>query len=118
MLRDNPAGSSQQCLEYPRPAGAKLSLTEDVTSPFQAEPTHDDFPQPRFWPAKSTYPVTTNQEFARLDLPRSDFWGAGSHLSGYGSVSQGSVVMGQNVGPLVVGATSGIAGLAILFVRS
>jgi hypothetical protein len=53
-----------------------------------------------------------------LDLPRSDFWGAGSHLSGYGSVSQGSVVMGQNVGPLVVGATSGIAGLAILFVRS
>ena len=30
----------------------------------------------------------------------------------------GSVVMGQNVGPLVVGATFAIAGLAILFVRS
>jgi hypothetical protein len=38
MLRDNPTGSSQQCLENPRPAGAELSLTEDVTSPFQAEP--------------------------------------------------------------------------------
>ena len=30
----------------------------------------------------------------------------------------GSVVMGQNVGPLVVGATFAVAGLAILFVRS
>jgi|HubBroStandDraft_1064217.scaffolds.fasta_scaffold05974_4 hypothetical protein len=38
MLRDNPVGSSHQCLENPRPAGAELSLTEDVTSPFQAEP--------------------------------------------------------------------------------
>jgi hypothetical protein len=42
MLRDNPAGSSQQCLENPRPAGAELSLTEDVTSPFQAEPRQLD----------------------------------------------------------------------------
>src|SRR5580700_3754169 len=41
MLRDNRVGSSHQCLENPRPAGAELSLTEDVTSPFQAEPTHD-----------------------------------------------------------------------------
>jgi hypothetical protein len=38
MLRDNPVGSSHQCLENPRPAGAELPLTEDVTSPFQAEP--------------------------------------------------------------------------------
>jgi hypothetical protein len=30
----------------------------------------------------------------------------------------GSVAMGQNVGPLVVGATFAIAGLAVLFVRS
>lgn len=30
----------------------------------------------------------------------------------------GSVVMGQNVGPLVVGATFAVTGLAILFVRS
>jgi len=43
MLRDNPTGSSQQCLENPRPAGAELSLTEDVTSPFQAEPRHSGF---------------------------------------------------------------------------
>jgi integrase len=42
MLRDNPVGSSQQCLENPRPAGAELSLTEDVTSPFQAEPRQDN----------------------------------------------------------------------------
>jgi hypothetical protein len=38
MLRDNRVSSSHQCLENPRPAGAELSLTEDVTSPFQAEP--------------------------------------------------------------------------------
>ena len=38
MLRDNPVGSSHQCLENPRPARVELSLTEDVTSPFQAEP--------------------------------------------------------------------------------
>ena len=28
------------CLENPRPAGAESSLTENVTSPFQAEPAH------------------------------------------------------------------------------
>ena len=40
MLRDNRVGSLHQCLENPRTAGAELSLTEDVTSPFQAEPRH------------------------------------------------------------------------------
>ena len=30
------------CLENPRPAGAESTLTENVTSPFQAEPTHND----------------------------------------------------------------------------
>jgi hypothetical protein len=30
------------CLENPRPEGAESSLTENVTSPFQAEPAHDD----------------------------------------------------------------------------
>ena len=29
------------CLENPRPEGAESSLTENVTSPFQAEPVHD-----------------------------------------------------------------------------
>jgi hypothetical protein len=28
------------CLENPRPDGAEFSLTENVTSPFQAEPAH------------------------------------------------------------------------------
>jgi hypothetical protein len=40
MLRDNPVDSSHRCLENPRPTGAEPSLTEDVTSPFQAEPRH------------------------------------------------------------------------------
>ncbi len=31
---------SSLCLENPRPEGAESSLTENVTSPFQAEPTH------------------------------------------------------------------------------
>ncbi len=30
------------CLENPRPQGAESSLTENVTSPFQAEPAHND----------------------------------------------------------------------------
>jgi hypothetical protein len=30
------------CLENPRPEGAESSLTENVTSPFQAEPAHYD----------------------------------------------------------------------------
>src|SRR5271157_4827970 len=29
------------CLENPRPAGAESTLTENVASPFQAEPTHN-----------------------------------------------------------------------------
>jgi len=28
------------CLKNPRPVGAESSLTENVTSPFQAEPAH------------------------------------------------------------------------------
>src|ERR1700734_1784043 len=44
MLRDSRAGSSYRCLENPRPTGAEPSLTEDVTSPFQAEPKHMKHP--------------------------------------------------------------------------
>src|SRR4029077_5391848 len=32
------SGDRLPCLENPRPKGAKSSLTENVTSPFQAEP--------------------------------------------------------------------------------
>jgi hypothetical protein len=39
MLRDNLADSYYRCLENPRPNGADPSLTEDLISPFQAEPT-------------------------------------------------------------------------------
>ena len=38
VLRDNPVGSSHQYFENPCPAGAELSLTEDVTSQAQAQP--------------------------------------------------------------------------------
>jgi hypothetical protein len=62
MLRDNPTGSSQQCLENPRPAGAELSLTEDVTSPFQAEPR-----QPHFWRASKS--LIRRVENPKLYLP-------------------------------------------------
>ena len=34
------------CLENPRPEGAESSLTENVTSPFQAEPAHLRGPRP------------------------------------------------------------------------
>ena len=33
------SGGRLPCLENPRPKGAESSLTENVTSPFQAEPT-------------------------------------------------------------------------------
>jgi hypothetical protein len=33
---------SPACLENPRPAGAESTLTENVASPFQAEPRHSD----------------------------------------------------------------------------
>ena len=32
------------CLENPRPERAESSLTENVTSPFQAEPAHKNYP--------------------------------------------------------------------------
>ena len=57
MLRDNLVGliepmriqkkasdDRSSCLENPRPAGAESSLTENATSPFQAEPAQDDLP--------------------------------------------------------------------------
>jgi len=34
------SGDRLPCLENPRPKGAESSLTENVTSPFQAEPPH------------------------------------------------------------------------------
>jgi hypothetical protein len=39
MLRHNLADFFYRCLENPRPNGADPSLTEDLISPFQAEPT-------------------------------------------------------------------------------
>src|SRR5437773_2986692 len=41
-IHDQPQASDDRlpCLENPRPAGAEPSLTENVTSPFQAEPAH------------------------------------------------------------------------------
>ena len=36
------------CLENPRPEGAESSLTENVTSPFQAEPAQLCLQMPRF----------------------------------------------------------------------
>src|SRR6267143_2183612 len=39
------------CLENPRPEGAESSLTENVTSPFQAEPAHVDDEAFNFSPA-------------------------------------------------------------------
>jgi hypothetical protein len=44
MLRDNLVDSFYRCLENPRPNGADPSLTEDLISPFQAEPTHIPMP--------------------------------------------------------------------------
>jgi hypothetical protein len=35
------SGDRLPCLENPRPKGAESSLTENVTSPFQAEPAQD-----------------------------------------------------------------------------
>ncbi len=37
-IREESSGDRPACLENPRPAGAEYSLTENVTSPFQAEP--------------------------------------------------------------------------------
>src|SRR5271166_6243919 len=34
------SGDRLPCLDNPRPKGAESSLTENVTSPFQAEPAH------------------------------------------------------------------------------
>src|SRR6266581_1925990 len=48
MLRDNLVGliepmlkSASLCLENPRPEGAESTLTENVASPFHAEPRHE-----------------------------------------------------------------------------
>jgi hypothetical protein len=41
LRRPTSIGSKDpQCLENPRPAGAESTLTENVASPFQAEPRH------------------------------------------------------------------------------
>jgi hypothetical protein len=36
------SGDRLPCLENPRPKGAESSLTENVTSPFQAEPAQEN----------------------------------------------------------------------------
>jgi hypothetical protein len=38
------------CLENPRPERAESSLTENVTSPFQAEPAQVPVVLPYYWP--------------------------------------------------------------------
>ena len=39
-IRKQASDDRRSCLENPRPERAESSLTEDVTSPFQAEPGH------------------------------------------------------------------------------
>jgi hypothetical protein len=38
LASKKPSDDRPSCLENPRPAGAEYSLTENVASPFQAEP--------------------------------------------------------------------------------
>src|SRR5437016_13646781 len=40
LIQKQASDDRSSCLENPRPAGAESSLTENVTSPFQAEPAH------------------------------------------------------------------------------
>src|SRR6266571_9086821 len=46
-IHNQPQASDDRlpCLENPRPAGAEPSLTENVTSPFQAEPAQEYHPK-------------------------------------------------------------------------
>src|SRR5438270_3314992 len=44
LIQKQSSDDRSSCLENPRPEGAESSLTENVTSPFQAEPAHQDIP--------------------------------------------------------------------------
>src|SRR5208282_6483595 len=48
------SGDRLPCLENPRPEGAESSLTENVTSPFQAEPAQPDLVVARPFPSAFT----------------------------------------------------------------
>jgi len=50
------SGDRLPCLENPRPKGAESSLTENVTSPFQAEPAHRRILTSSMCSAKTTSP--------------------------------------------------------------
>ncbi len=57
IYQQKPASDdSLSCLENPRPEGVESSLTENVASPFPAEPRHFDFERdagmsiPSVWP--------------------------------------------------------------------
>jgi hypothetical protein len=41
-IQKHASDDRSSCLENPRPDGAESSLTENVTSPFQAEPAHEE----------------------------------------------------------------------------
>src|SRR5438105_10912677 len=47
LIQKQSSDDRSSCLENPRPEGAESSLTENVTSPFQAEPAHLDRANPR-----------------------------------------------------------------------
>src|SRR5205807_7172501 len=42
LIQKQSSDDRSSCLENPRPEGAESSLTENVTSPFQAEPAHHE----------------------------------------------------------------------------
>src|SRR6266496_6640938 len=86
MLRDNLVGliepmriqkqasdDRSSCLENPRPAGPESSLTENVTSPFQAEPAHNRERRVRIR-AFHTFPSLKNlRNFRMIALVRSTY---------------------------------------------
>ena len=43
LIQKQSSDDRSSCLENPRPEGAESSLTENVTSPFQAEPAQDRY---------------------------------------------------------------------------
>src|SRR5205807_9318535 len=75
LIQKQSSDDRSSCLENPRPEGAESSLTENVTSPFQAEPaqltnftrsaSYEALPHHRLFPARSgsTSRSNTHEKF-------------------------------------------------------
>ena len=83
-IQTHASDDRSSCLENPRPEGAESSLTENVASPFQAEPAH---PHPHIMPRISDEPGLNEREDGTSSVIHLNVWSGDWKMAGMAALA-------------------------------